>query len=57
MTVLTERTLARLSADVARPQYDRRSHQAVYLDTPMNRGVAMDWGICGIVLQRATRLR
>jgi len=67
MTVLTEQTLARLNAEVARPGYDRRqvttgiahisvgnfhrSHQAMYIDTLMNAGAAMDWGICGIGLQ------
>ena len=67
MTVLNKQTLARLNADVSRPQYDRRqvttgiahisvgnfhrSHQAMYIDALMNRGAAMDWGICGIGLQ------
>jgi mannitol-1-phosphate/altronate dehydrogenase len=67
MTILTGETLARLNAGVARPGYDRRqvrtgiahlsvgnfhrSHQAVYIDTLMNAGAAMDWGICGIGLQ------
>ena len=67
MTSLTEETLARLNADVAQPRYDRRdvttgivhigvgnfhrSHQAMYIDTLMNGGAAMDWGICGIGLQ------
>jgi len=69
MTILTGETLARLNPDVSRPQYDRRqittgiahigvgnfhrSHQAMYIDTLMNRGAAMDWGICGIGLQPA----
>jgi len=67
MTVLTEATLARQGAGVSVPRYDRRqvrtgivhigvggfhrSHQAMYLDTLMNRGAALDWGICGIGLQ------
>ena len=67
MTHLTEKALPRLNADVAVPRYDRRdvttgivhigvgnfhrSHQAVYLDTLMNGGAALDWGICGIGLQ------
>jgi mannitol 2-dehydrogenase len=67
MTSLTEETLAQLNADVSVPRYDRRhvttgivhigvgnfhrSHQAMYIDTLMNRGAAMDWGICGIGLQ------
>ena len=49
---------------VATPQYDRsavtagivhigvggfhRAHQAMYLDALMNRGEALDWGICGM---------
>ncbi|WP_082592905.1 mannitol dehydrogenase family protein [Phycicoccus sp. Soil803] len=49
---------------VAQPTYDRsqvtasivhfgvggfhRSHEAVYLDTLMNQGQALDWGICGV---------
>ncbi len=27
-----------------------RSHQAMYLDQLMNRGQALDWGICGVGL-------
>src|ERR1019366_6547280 len=35
-----------------------RSHQAMYIDTLMNSGAAMDWGICGIGLQpSSTRMR
>ena len=71
MTVLTGETLARLNADVSVPRYDRRhvttgivhigvgnfhrSHQAMYIDTLMNSGAAMDWGICGIGLQPSNR--
>lgn len=67
MTRLTEETLPRLNAGVALPRYDRRrvttgivhigvgnfhrSHQAMYIDTLMNGGAAMEWGICGIGLQ------
>ena len=67
MTRLTEETLAQLNADVSFPRYDRRrvttgivhigigdfhrSHEAMYIDTLMNSGAAMDWGICGIGLQ------
>ncbi|MGD0558579.1 MAG: mannitol dehydrogenase family protein [Streptosporangiaceae bacterium] len=67
MTSLTEETLTQLNADVSLPRYDRRdvttgivhigvgnfhrSHQAMYIDTLMNGGVAMDWGICGIGVQ------
>jgi mannitol 2-dehydrogenase len=69
MTALTEETLARLNTGVSGPHYDRRqvttgiihigvgnfhrSHQAMYIDTLMNGGAAMDWGICGIGLQPA----
>ncbi len=67
MTVVTAETLGQLGAGVSVPRYDRRqvstgivhigvgnfhrSHQAVYLDTLMNDGAALDWGICGIGLQ------
>jgi mannitol 2-dehydrogenase len=67
MTSLSASTLGRLGAGVSVPRYDRgqvtagiahisvgnfhRSHQAMYIDTLMNRGEAMDWGICGIGLQ------
>jgi mannitol 2-dehydrogenase len=67
MTGLTEETLTRLNAGVSTPRYDRRdvttgivhigvgnfhrSHQAMYIDTLMSSGAAMDWGICGIGLQ------
>jgi len=35
-----------------------RSHQAMYIDTLMNRGAAMDWGICGVGVQPSnTRMR
>jgi mannitol 2-dehydrogenase len=71
MTVLTADTLTRLNTGVSRPRYDRRhvtagivhigvgnfhrSHQAMYIDTLMNSGAAMDWGICGIGLQPSNR--
>jgi mannitol 2-dehydrogenase len=67
VTHLTEQTLTRLNAAVAVPRYDRRdvttgvvhigvgnfhrSHQAMYIDSLMNDGAALDWGICGIGLQ------
>jgi len=67
MTSLSAETLGQLDAAVAVPRYDRRqvttgiahlsvgnfhrSHQAMYVDTLMNAGKAMDWGICGIGLQ------
>jgi len=65
MTLVTGDTLAELNVPV--PGYDRRqvttgivhigvggfhrSHLAMYVDTLMNRGAAMDWGICGIGVQ------
>jgi mannitol 2-dehydrogenase len=71
MTVVTAATLGQLDAGVSLPRYDRRdvstgivhigvgnfhrSHQAMYLDTLMNDGAAMDWGICGIGLQPSNR--
>ncbi len=71
MTVLTADTLTRLNTGVSLPRYDRRhvtagivhigvgnfhrSHQAMYIDTLMNSGTAMDWGICGIGLQPSNR--
>jgi len=64
LTPLRTDTLSALDPQVARPQYDRqqvsvgivhfgvgafhRTHQAMYLDTLMNDGKALDWGICGI---------
>ena len=67
MTVLTAENLSELNAGVSLPRYDRRrvtagivhigvggfhrSHQAMYIDTLMNNGAAMDWGICGVGLQ------
>ena len=71
MTVVTAETLGQLDARVSLPRYDRRqvstgivhigvgnfhrSHQAMYLDTLMNDGAALDWGICGIGLQPSNR--
>jgi mannitol 2-dehydrogenase len=64
-------TLSSLPAAVARPGYDRgkvrvgivhlgvggfhRSHEAAYLDRLMNRGEALDWGICGVGVLPADR--
>jgi mannitol 2-dehydrogenase len=64
MQTLSNRTLGTLADTVARPTYDRsgvtvgivhfgvggfhRAHQAMYLDQLMNRGEALDWGICGV---------
>ncbi|WP_410574285.1 mannitol dehydrogenase family protein [Amycolatopsis sp. cmx-4-61] len=66
MTALNARTLARHGRQVAVPGYDRgrvrtgivhfgvggfhRAHLAWYLDRLMNRGQALDWGICGVGL-------
>jgi mannitol 2-dehydrogenase len=63
MKELSNATLASLPPAVSAPRYDRtalrcgivhigvgrfhRSHQAMYLDELMRRGVAMDWAICG----------
>ena len=69
MQKLNNRTLAALPDNVARPAYDRsrvkigivhfgvgafhRAHQAMYLDALMNRGEALDWGICGVGIMPA----
>jgi mannitol 2-dehydrogenase len=61
---LCTENLEALDGRVARPTYDRsqmsvgivhfgvggfhRSHQAMYLDRLMNRGLSLDWGICGV---------
>jgi mannitol 2-dehydrogenase len=61
---LSDKTLADLADIVSRPAYDRtqvttgivhfgvggfhRAHEAVYLDTLMNDGTALDWGLCGV---------
>ncbi|MGH8862456.1 MAG: mannitol dehydrogenase family protein [Jatrophihabitantaceae bacterium] len=58
-------------AGLAVPSYDRsritvgivhfgvggfhRAHQAMYLDTLMNQGLAHDWGVCGVGLLEADR--
>ena len=71
---LSQATLASLPEAVARPTYDRtrvtpgivhfgvggfhRAHQAVYLDTLMNRGRALDWGIVGVgTMPQDSRMR
>jgi mannitol 2-dehydrogenase len=67
----SNRTLATLRDDVARPAYDRsrvkvgivhfgvggfhRAHQAMYLDRLMNQGEALDWGICGVGIMPVDR--
>ena len=62
MTVLNQANLPQLSTPT--PQYDRssittgivhfgvggfhRAHQAMYVDRLMDKGLATDWGICGV---------
>src|SRR6195952_5466041 len=64
MAELNTTTLTSISGTVPIPTYDRskvttgivhfgvggfhRAHQAMYLDTLMNEGKALDWGICGV---------
>ena len=71
MTVLNDRTLESLDARVAKPNYDRsaieagivhigvggfhRAHQAMYLDTLMNQGQALQWGIVGVGMMPGDR--
>jgi mannitol 2-dehydrogenase len=66
---LNASTLAGIGERVAVPSYARedvtvgivhfgvggfhRAHQAMYLDQLMNRGQALDWGICGVGLMPA----
>ena len=66
---LNRSTLARLP--VAGPSYDRteisigivhfgvggfhRAHQAMYIDQLLERGLAQDWGICGVGVMPADR--
>ncbi len=74
MPELNEKTLAEIGAAVPVPTYDRaavrvgivhlgvggfhRAHQAMYLDQLMNRGEALEWGICGVgVLPQDARMR
>ena len=61
---LRQSTVGCLNPAVTRPGYDReavsvgmvhfgvggfhRAHQAIYTDTLMNQGEALDWGICGV---------
>jgi mannitol 2-dehydrogenase len=71
---LSSATLGSLPPSVTVPGYDRgrvsvgivhlgvggfhRSHEAVYLDTLMSAGLALDWGICGVgVLPGDARMR
>lgn len=64
MVSLNSETVASLRAEVSVPLYDRsrvttgivhfgvggfhRAHQAAYIDSLMNQGQALDWGICGV---------
>jgi mannitol 2-dehydrogenase len=74
MTPLSERALASLPDGVARPAYDRsqvtagivhfgvggfhRAHQAMYVDSLMNAGEALDWGIVGVgTMPQDTKMR
>jgi mannitol 2-dehydrogenase len=71
---LSNAILKDLPASIPVPRYDRsavrtgivhlgvggfhRAHQAVYLDSLMNDGQALDWGICGVgVLPQDARMR
>lgn len=71
MPILNNATLVEIDAGVPRPSYDRsrvatgivhfgvggfhRAHQAMYLDSLMNDGEALDWGICGVGLLAADK--
>src|SRR6266566_1353449 len=68
---LSARTLASVADRLPTPAYDRsrvsssvvhfgvggfhRAHQAMYHDRLMNRGKALDWGICGVGVMAADR--
>jgi mannitol 2-dehydrogenase len=68
---LNERTLRYWGARLPVPAYDRRlvtpgvvhfgvggfhrAHQAMYQDFLMNKGTALDWGICGVGVMPADR--
>ena len=68
---LNARTLAEHAKRVPVPAYDRRlvttgivhigvggfhrAHQAMYLDTLMNEGTALEWGVCGVGVMPADR--
>ncbi|NEM89735.1 mannitol dehydrogenase family protein [Galbitalea soli] len=71
LPTLSDASVDRLDVRVARPSYDRaavgvgivqlgvggfhRAQQAVAIDTLMNLGQAMDWGICGIGVHPSER--
>lgn len=74
MVALNSTTLATIGERLPAPNYDRsavstgivhfgvgnfhRAHQAMYVDSLMNSGEAMDWGICGVgVLPSDARMR
>ena len=74
MTLLRARTLESFAPVAELPHYDRsavrpgivhvgvggfhRAHQAMYIDRLMNKGEAMDWGICGVgLLPKDERMR
>ncbi|UCJ17796.1 mannitol dehydrogenase family protein [Pseudomonas sp. MM211] len=68
---LTRKNLASLAAEVDVPAYDpadvrqgiahigvggfHRAHQAIYTEALLNRGEALNWGICGVGLRREDR--
>jgi mannitol 2-dehydrogenase len=61
---LSQNTIGDLAEEVGRPAYDRskvtasivhfgvggfhRAHEAMYVDALMNKGKALEWGLCGI---------
>nr|WP_297458901.1 mannitol dehydrogenase family protein [uncultured Halomonas sp.] len=71
MIALNDRSLESLDARIAIPTYDRnaikagivhigvggfhRAHQAMYVDTLMNQGQALEWGIVGVGLMPGDR--
>jgi mannitol 2-dehydrogenase len=71
MLPLNAETLPSLRTQLPTPNYDRselrtgivhfgvggfhRAHEAMYLDRLMNRGVALDWAICGVGVMPADR--
>src|SRR5215211_8171614 len=68
---LSTQTLPSIATRVPTPTYDRsrvttgavhfgvggfhRAHQAMYHDGLMNKGKALDWGICGVGVMAADR--
>jgi mannitol 2-dehydrogenase len=68
---LNAENIAKIKADVTKPTYERsqlkegivhigvggfhRSHQAFYLESLLNQGGSLDWGICGVGLREEDR--